>query len=116
MSKLSDLSKSPPDEKSAVRAKDSMSLSVQTLRGTPFHPFPKHLRFQKSLLVLIDLHLLRRFFRSVFDVNNDDPSRLLPALKQCLQSFFEKVGYVSHCFLESACLAVTVFFKQTRFL
>ncbi|KAL0239573.1 hypothetical protein GEMRC1_009681 [Eukaryota sp. GEM-RC1] len=59
---------------------------------------------QQSLLVLINSHLLRTF--SKFDLRGD---LSLPHLIRRLPNFFQKVGYVSQRFLESALLGVKTF-------
>ncbi|KAL0229384.1 hypothetical protein GEMRC1_014001 [Eukaryota sp. GEM-RC1] len=75
----------------------------------------KYIHLQQSLLVLISLHLLTLLSPSSSEDKHDEPPRSLRRLKQELATFFKKVAFVSHHFLESAVLAVHGFFRRTTF-
>ncbi|KAL0251408.1 hypothetical protein GEMRC1_001396 [Eukaryota sp. GEM-RC1] len=82
----------------------------------------KSLQFQQSLLVLIHLHLLRRYFKTSIQVNTDFCHRLFygrsgpfHSLKKDLRTFCIHVGYVSNHFFESALLAVKMHFQTNTF-
>ncbi|KAL0239467.1 hypothetical protein GEMRC1_009575 [Eukaryota sp. GEM-RC1] len=72
------------------------------------------LHSQQSLLILINVHLLRSLCKSALELNRYYRSSLLN-LKNTLVTFFKKVGYVSHHFFESALFASKVFFQTNTF-
>ncbi|KAL0240783.1 hypothetical protein GEMRC1_006019 [Eukaryota sp. GEM-RC1] len=83
---------------------------------TPCHPISsfstsasKHVFFQQSLLTLINVHLLKFLSMSSY---NKFSSFELTDLVSVLPKFFEKVGYVSHHFLESTSQAVRIFLES----
>ncbi|KAL0239397.1 hypothetical protein GEMRC1_009505 [Eukaryota sp. GEM-RC1] len=77
----------------------------------------KNIRLQQSLLILIHIHLLRRLLSSFVEVHFRElwrrPSVL--KLKKRLLEFYTRVGYVSHCFFESANVSVQYFFRTNTF-
>ncbi|KAL0240053.1 hypothetical protein GEMRC1_010160 [Eukaryota sp. GEM-RC1] len=75
----------------------------------------RSLYFQQSLLILINLHLLRRLLTTSMEENHNEPRFSLVSLKRDLPTFFKKVGYVSHHFFESALLTTKVFFQTNTF-
>ncbi|KAL0229651.1 hypothetical protein GEMRC1_013196 [Eukaryota sp. GEM-RC1] len=72
------------------------------------------LRIQQSLLILVHLHLLKRFSKASCEDTNDYHLLLL-TLIQRLHTFAKKVGYVSRHFFESALLAIKLFFQTNTF-
>ncbi|KAL0239466.1 hypothetical protein GEMRC1_009574 [Eukaryota sp. GEM-RC1] len=72
------------------------------------------LRIQQSLLILVHLHLLKRFSKASCEDTNDYHLLLL-TLIQRLHTFAKKVGYVSRHFFESALLAIKQFFQTNTF-
>ncbi|KAL0235589.1 hypothetical protein GEMRC1_002171 [Eukaryota sp. GEM-RC1] len=80
----------------------------------------KCLQFQQSLLVLIHLHLLRRYVKSFLDANHSHSNprslkSLVLNIHQDLIPFFKKVGFVSDRFMESSLLAAKLFVETTTF-
>ncbi|KAL0239611.1 hypothetical protein GEMRC1_009719 [Eukaryota sp. GEM-RC1] len=66
------------------------------------------LHFPQSLLILINIHLLKSLCKSYPDWKRDYPRRYVPI-------FFKKIGYVSHNFFESALLSAKVFVQTNTF-
>ncbi|KAL0239727.1 hypothetical protein GEMRC1_009835 [Eukaryota sp. GEM-RC1] len=90
----------------------SPQLNSDTLSSSPSSiPQSKGIRLQQSLLILINLHLLRRLFKSSLEVNPRERFPSFFSLEVELSSFFEIVGYVSHHFFESSLLSIKVFFQ-----
>ncbi|KAL0250901.1 hypothetical protein GEMRC1_000115 [Eukaryota sp. GEM-RC1] len=75
----------------------------------------KNVRFQHSLLILIQRHLLDLLLTSSLEVSYDDPRRPLFNFKDGLYTFIERHGYVSRQFLQAAFLAVRMFFQGNTF-
>ncbi|KAL0243318.1 hypothetical protein GEMRC1_005879 [Eukaryota sp. GEM-RC1] len=75
----------------------------------------KRVHVQQTLLILIHLHLLRRFLKDTLENNHDRTKHQLSALKRTLSAFFGQVGYVSNHFLDSSFQAVKVFFQLHTF-
>ncbi|KAL0233167.1 hypothetical protein GEMRC1_011912 [Eukaryota sp. GEM-RC1] len=82
---------------------------------SPFDSPSSHLSFQQSLLVLIHLHFLSHLLKSSLEWDCGEPRRALLNLKKHLPTFFNKVGYVSHHFFESALLSTKVYFQTNTF-
>ncbi|KAL0239365.1 hypothetical protein GEMRC1_009473 [Eukaryota sp. GEM-RC1] len=75
----------------------------------------RYLHFQQSLLILINVHLLRSLCESSLEWDREEPRDGFLCLKNELHSFFKKVGYVSHHFFESAFLATKVYLQTNTF-
>ncbi|KAL0233000.1 hypothetical protein GEMRC1_011747 [Eukaryota sp. GEM-RC1] len=69
--------------------------------------FPKHLHFQESLLILIQLHYLRRHIGAL--------SCCLFSLIKRIPVLFEKAGYVSERFYESSFQQLRCSLKLSHF-
>ncbi|KAL0228693.1 hypothetical protein GEMRC1_013313 [Eukaryota sp. GEM-RC1] len=70
------------------------------------------IRFQESLLILVDLHLVKRLIKSMLNKYNTK-SNTHSYLDCLFDAFFKKVGYVSDCFLEFSMSAVKVFLQSS---
>ncbi|KAL0242791.1 hypothetical protein GEMRC1_005354 [Eukaryota sp. GEM-RC1] len=78
-------------------------------------PPSKRVHVQQTLLILVHLHLLRRFLKDNLKNNHDRTDPQLTALKTVLSAFFGQVGYVSNHFLDSSLQAVKVYFQLHTF-
>ncbi|KAL0239539.1 hypothetical protein GEMRC1_009647 [Eukaryota sp. GEM-RC1] len=78
----------------------------------------RYLHFQQSLLVLINVHLLRIICKSSLELNNymfHHHFLNYRNLTKNIGKFFKKVGYTSDGFFEAALLATKVFFQTNTF-
>ncbi|KAL0239689.1 hypothetical protein GEMRC1_009797 [Eukaryota sp. GEM-RC1] len=92
----------------------SSSPSTHSSRESP-DTSKKSIHVQQSLLILINLHLLRRLLQTSTEENHSEPCLTVVCLKRDLPTFFKKVGYVSNHFFESALLSIKVFFQTNTF-
>ncbi|KAL0250884.1 hypothetical protein GEMRC1_000098 [Eukaryota sp. GEM-RC1] len=90
------------------------SLDFLTLTSS-FQSSSRYIRFQQSLMILVNAHLLRLLCKSSLQLSRCNAYYLLQDLQSELISFFKNVGYVSHHFFESAFLAINVFFQTSTF-
>ncbi|KAL0246158.1 hypothetical protein GEMRC1_007372 [Eukaryota sp. GEM-RC1] len=72
----------------------------------------KCIRFQQSLMIFINLHLLNSLVKSSLQTNYSDRLSSLPRMGKQLLIFFKKVGYVSIGCFNSALLSTRVFFQR----
>ncbi|KAL0240061.1 hypothetical protein GEMRC1_010168 [Eukaryota sp. GEM-RC1] len=95
---------------SLLSSPDLVSHSITSSLACEGIAAPKTIRFQQTLLILINSYLLRTLWKS--DTARD---RSLRRIIRQLPAFMHKVGYVSQRFFESALLGLKVLFESNTF-
>ncbi|KAL0251720.1 hypothetical protein GEMRC1_000932 [Eukaryota sp. GEM-RC1] len=93
---------------SIVSAPDLVLEPVSSSLSCKDIPNPNHIHCQQTLLVLISSHIVRSLWKS--DITRDRSLRW--RLRHILPTIFQKVGYVSQRFFESAFLGVKLFLES----